>query len=350
VGTPCRMNGELDLTFVRGVTEQIAGALRQKKAGHSLVFRSTMLPGSTARLGDEFLADLLLSEDLDMYYYPEFLRESTAVADFEHPSLAVVGTRDGSRPRPELVSALFEKSAAIVNWATAEMVKYSCNAFHAAKISFANEIGRIAKRVEVDSRVVMDLLCRDTRLNLSPYYLKPGNPFGGSCLPKDVRAVTQLARSHGLHTPMLESLLPSNERHLQSLLGLITDSAEREISILGLSFKSNTDDLRESAMVEVAQTLLGRGYKLRIYDPALNLAALIGANKRLIDTKMPHLASLLCQDLGQAVGQQGLIVAAQKCAQIDELKHCVTPRHSVLDVNGWPELRQLPSRYIGFCW
>jgi GDP-mannose 6-dehydrogenase len=187
-------------------------------------------------------------------------------------------------------------------------------------------------------------------LNLSPYYLKPGNPFGGSCLPKDVRAVTQLARSHGLHTPMLESLLPSNERHLQSLLGLITDSAEREISILGLSFKSNTDDLRESAMVEVAQTLLGRGYKLRIYDPALNLAALIGANKRLIDTKMPHLASLLCQDLGQAVGQQGLIVAAQKCAQIDELKHCVTPRHSVLDVNGWPELRELPSRYIGFCW
>lgn len=350
VGTPSKGSGALDLAYVRGVTQQIGGALRQKGTEHSLVFRSTMLPGSTAQLAEEFLADLVSSGGLEVLYYPEFLRESTAVADFENPSLTVVGTRDGSSPRPELADALLGKNAAQVNWPTAEMLKYACNAFHATKVAFANEIGRVARPLGIDSRVVMDLLCRDTRLNLSPYYLRPGNPFGGSCLPKDVRALTQLARGHGLQTPVLESLLPSNERHLQSLLDLIADSAEREVGILGLSFKPDTDDLRESAMVEVAQTLLGRGYKLRIYDPALNLARLVGANKRLIDTKMPHLASLLCPDLSDAIGRRGLIVVAQKCVRLEELKRSVTRDHCVLDVNGWSELKELSSRYVGFCW
>src|SRR6185295_8871136 len=170
------------------------------------------------------------------------------------------------------------------------------------------------------------------------------NPFGGSCLPKDVRALTNLGRLNGINLPLLESLLPSNDRHLQSLLGLITESGQDEVVILGLSFKSDTDDLRESAMVEVAQTLLGRGFKLRIYDPALNLAALVGANKRVIDTKMPHLASLLCPDLKSAIGEQGLVVIGQKCACIAELKEFVTGRHHVVDVNGWPELRALPAK------
>jgi GDP-mannose 6-dehydrogenase len=287
---------------------------------------------------------------LQVFYYPEFLRESTAVADFENPSLAVVGTREGSKPPGDLMKGLFGEAAAVVNWNTAEMVKYACNAFHAAKITFANEIGRVGKGMSIDSCVVMELLCRDTRLNLSPYYLRPGNPFGGSCLPKDVRALTNHARMSGLSLPMLENLLPSNERHLQSLLGLITDSGKSEVCILGLSFKNNTDDLRESAMVEVAQTLLGRGFKLRIYDPALNLSALVGANKRVIDTKMPHLASLLSTDLSAAVGTEGLVVAAQKCVSLTELKKVITPKHHVVDVNGWTELRELPAKYEGFCW
>jgi len=350
VGTPSKITGALDLSYVRGLTEQIAGALRKKSGRHALVFRSTMLPGSTAQLVDEFLADLVTAGRLEVFYHPEFLRESTAVADFEDPSLAVVGTRDAAKPPAELMAAFFGERAAVVNWPTAEMVKYTCNAFHATKIAFANEMGRMARPLKIDSRVVMDLLCQDTRLNLSPYYLKPGNPFGGSCLPKDVRALTQLARQHGLDLPVVESLMASNERHLESLLGLITDCAREEVVILGLSFKSNTDDLRGSAMVEMAQTLLGRGYKLRIYDPALNLAALVGANKRVIDTKLPRLASLLCVDLGAAIGQQGLVVVGQKCASLSELRRCITPQHSVLDVNGWPELRELPSRYVGFCW
>ena len=196
----------------------------------------------------------------------------------------------------------------------------------------------------------MSLLCQDTKLNLSPYYLRPGNPFGGSCLPKDVRALNQLSRREGVHLPLLENLLTSNEQHLRHLLQLIERAEQNEVAILGLSFKSNTDDLRESAMVEVAQTLLGRGYQVRIYDPQLNLAKLVGSNKRLIDTKMPHLASLLHDDLALAIGQKGLIVAAQRCAAIAKLAKVVTPEHQILDLNGWPELRALPARYEGFCW
>lgn len=350
VGTPSALSGALDLTFVRGVIRQIGNSLRQTRKPHVLVIRSTMLPGSTAAIVGELLADLQTNGLVSVFYFPEFLRESTAVADFENPSLVVVGTRDGSKPPKDLMTGLFGESAQIVNWPTAEMVKYACNAFHATKIVFANEMGRVGKELQIDSQVVMSLLCSDTKLNLSRYYLKPGNPFGGSCLPKDLRAVTHHSRQHGIHVPMLESLLLSNERHLQALLSLITQSNQSEIVILGLSFKPNTDDLRESAMVEVAQIILGRGYRLRIYDPALNLASLVGSNKRLIDTRMPHLASVLHQDLKSAMGDKGLVLAAQKCATIEQLSRVLTPAHYVVDINGWPELRTLASRYEGFCW
>lgn len=350
VGTPSTVTGALDLSFVRQVLRELAEAVRAKGRAHRLVLRSTMLPGSTAALAEEFLADLLKEALLEVFYFPEFLRESTAVADFENPSLAVVGTKDGAPPSPELMGSLFGGDVEVVTWNTAEMIKYACNAFHAAKITFANEVGRVAKPLALDARKVMELLCRDTKLNLSPYYMKPGNPFGGSCLPKDVRALTQQARLLGLNLPMLESLLPSNERHLQNLLGLIMKSGRREVIILGLSFKSNTDDLRESAMVEVAQTLLGRGYQLRIYDPALNLASLIGSNKRVIDARMPHLASLLHSDLKTALGRRGLVVAAQKCVDAGALAGHLGKDHAILDVNGWPELARLPVPYEGFCW
>lgn len=350
VGTPSTVAGALDLSFVRQVLKEIRTALASRGKKHALVVRSTMLPGSVSRLVSESLAELEAAGTVAIYYYPEFLREGTAVADFQNPSLSVVGTRDGARPAAELMSGLFGEGAAVVNWQSAEMVKYACNAFHATKIAFANEIGRIARPLEIDARGVMELLCRDTRLNVSSYYLKPGNPFGGSCLPKDVRALTHHARTHGLNLPVLESLLPSNERHLQHLLAAIMESGQTEVVILGLAFKSNTDDLRESAMVEVAQTLLGRGYQVRIHDPALNLSTLVGANKRLIDTRMPHLASLLRADLGEAIGARGLVVAAQKCASIGELKRFITAEHRVLDVNGWEELKGLPARYQGLCW
>ncbi len=349
VGTPSKHTGSLDLSHVQEVTRQIAEALGSRPKQHTLVFRSTMLPGSTQRLADEYLSGLLASGSLQVFYYPEFLREGTAVADFREPSLTVVGTRDGTAFPTEL-NALFGAQAAVVTWNTAEMLKYACNAFHATKVAFANEIGRLSKAMQIDAQVVMRLLCQDARLNLSPYYLRPGNPFGGSCLPKDVRALGQYCRQHGLNVPLLENLLVSNQQHLQSLLQLIAGSGQSEVVILGLSFKSDTDDLRESAMVEVAQNLMGHGYQLRIYDPQLNLMRMVGSNKRMMDTRMPHLASLLQEDLAEAMGRRGLVIAAQKCVALAELAKCVTPEHLMLDINGWPELRSLPGKYEGFCW
>ncbi len=309
-----------------------------------------MLPGSTENIVRELLDDLTAAGLVEVFFYPEFLREGTALRDFEHPALAVVGTSDGRALPPGPARALLGDEVVVVQWSVAEMVKYACNAFHATKVAFANEMGRLGKELNLDTRALMEIFCQDTKLNLSPYYLKPGNPFGGSCLAKDVKALTHHGHLRGLSLPILENLLTSNERHLQSLLGLINEAGQNEICILGLSFKSNTDDLRESPMVEVAQTLLGRGYKVRIYDPALNLASMLGANRRAIDTRMPHLASLLHSDVASAVGERGLIVAAQPCATIEELRQAVRPEHQVLDVNGWPELRDLPCHYEGFCW
>ena len=350
VGTPSKASGAIDLGFVRLVVQDISAALRRKQRHHTLVLRSTMLPGSTDQLVEEFLSDLLATDMVEIFYYPEFLREGTGVADFLHPSLAVVGSRDGTRPPEQLMTDLFGHCALPVPWSTAEMVKYACNAFHATKIVFANEMGRLCKQLGVDSRAVMDLLCRDTKLNLSSYYLKPGNPFGGSCLPKDVRALVQHTRVSGVNLPLVEHLVPSNEEHLQDLLALITDSGENEVCIMGLAFKGGTDDLRGAPMVEVAQTLLGRGFKVRVYDPMLNLGALVGSNKRAIDVRMPHLASLLCTDLSIALGDRGVVVVAQQCARIEDLQVLITVDHRILDVNGWPELQQLPCRYEGLCW
>jgi GDP-mannose 6-dehydrogenase len=349
VGTPSTPAGALDLRFVRDVVGQIGTAVRAKAGPHTLVIRSTMLPGSTSQLVKELLGELVRRGRLEVVYYPEFLREGSAIADFEEPSLGVLGVRQGAEV-PAALAPLFHEAPIVTSYATAEMVKYACNAFHATKVVFANEMGRLGKQLGVDAQTVMNALCQDRRLNLSSYYLRPGNPFGGSCLPKDVRALVHHGRVHGLSLPLLENLLPSNERHLQSLLQRIIDCGQSEVVLLGLAFKANTDDLRESAMVEVAQALLGRGYAVRIFDPQLDLGALVGANKRVIDLKMPHLASLLRTDLDAAVGRRGLLVAAQRCVPVDELRRHLTADHQLLDVNGWPELRSLPCRYEGFCW
>ncbi|MDP6795880.1 MAG: nucleotide sugar dehydrogenase [Verrucomicrobiota bacterium] len=349
VGTPSAESGELNLRYVLQVVEQIADELHASGKSHDLVLRSTMLPGSSRKIADELLADLLESGKLRLFFYPEFLREGSAVADFDDPSLAVVGTCDGAA-FPDELAPLFGVDAPTANWPGAEMLKYACNAFHATKVTFANEIGRIGKSLGIDSQSVMHLLCQDTRLNLSPYYLRPGNPFGGSCLPKDLRALTHEGRRGGVELPLLDSLLPSNEAHLAKLIEQAKRLAESRVTLLGLSFKSDTDDLRESPMVEVAQHLIGRGFELGIYDPQLNLSKLIGTNKRVIDEKMPHLASLLKGDLADAIGQAGLVIAAQKCVDIETLRPLITTEHTLLDVNGWPELRDLPGRYEGFCW
>jgi GDP-mannose 6-dehydrogenase len=349
VGTPSTASGALDLSYVRQVSEEIAGAIRKKGTKHYLILRSTMLPGSTEKLMEVYFKDLLGSALLEVYYFPEFLREGTAIKDFEKPALVVVGTSDGLPPSPEM-EPIFGLQVEVVKWCTAELIKYGCNAFHALKISFANEIGRLGKELGLDALSVMRILCRDTKLNISSAYLRPGNPFGGSCLPKDVRALTDCARRNGVSMPIIENLISSNQQHLSLMLKLVESSGCREVVILGLSFKSNTDDLRESPMVEVAQILLGRGYEVRIFDPLLNVSALLGSNKRLIDVRMPHLASLLKPTLSEAVGERGMIIASQPCVPLDELKKLVRAEHQILDVNGWTELQVLPAQYHGFCW
>jgi len=349
VGTPSREDGALNLAHVQDVTAQIAQSLCDQPKEHILIFRSTMLPGSTQRLVAELLSDLFDNGSLEVFYYPEFLREGTAVADFRDPSLAVVGTKDG-QSFPVGLKALLGEKITVVNWSTAEMVKYACNAFHAAKAVFANEIGRLSKPIGVDAQAVMKLLCQDMRLNISPYYLRPGNPFGGSCLPKDVRALSRYARQQGVSLPLVENLMASNQQHLHTLLQLIAARGHSQIVILGLSFKLNTDDLRESAMVDVAQNLLSQGYQVRIYDPQLNLARMVGSNKRVTDLKMPDLASLLYEDLPSALGKKGLVLVTQRCVEVAELRKCLGPEHHIIDVNGWPDLRHLPAPYEGFCW
>jgi GDP-mannose 6-dehydrogenase len=355
VGTPSLESGRLNLDYVRKVTSQIAEVLRSEGKDHVLLFRSTMLPGSTRQVITEFLSDLIESGKVKVYYCPEFLREGTAVKDFREPSLVVIGTLDGEAPQSseadELLGGSGEKSPpAILGWEGAEMIKYACNYFHAMKVGFANEIGRLAKHLGEDGARVMEVLCADTRLNISRYYMRPGNPFGGSCLPKDVSALLSLARQEGINVPLLDNTLDSNQAHLDLLIKLVTTKPSRRVGMLGLAFKADTDDLRGSPMVALAETLLGRGYDLRIYDPGLNLSRLIGSNEAEIQRRMPHLASLLKDGVSEVIENSDIVVASQKCCAVDDLKPLARDDQWLIDVNGWRDLKGLAWTYEGLCW
>lgn len=344
VGTPSQNNGRVRLDQVRNVAAQIAVALLEAPKPHTVVFRSTMPPGSTRVLAAEFFAGTTVR----VLYAPEFLREGSAVHDFLEPSLSVLGTEDGEIPAEalECLGAFDE----VLRWEEAEMLKYACNAFHALKAGFANEMGRVGKFLGVDARRVMAALGRDERLNISRAYLKPGNPIGGSCLPKDVGVLATLARAEGLKLPLIEQMMDSNQAHLDHLTRLVEATGAQRVGFLGLAFKAGTDDLRGSPMVSLAETLLGRGHMLRIYDPSVNLTRLIGANEIEIQRRMPHLARLMTSSAAEVVNDSQVIVVSQPCASLDELRGCVRADQHVIDVNGWPEIEALPWRYEGLCW
>jgi GDP-mannose 6-dehydrogenase len=350
VGTPSLASGRLNFDYVRKVTQQIRETLVHLGKSHTLVFRSTMLPGSTRQMVSDFLADLIEGGRLKVFYCPEFLREGTAVSDFREPSLSVLGTQDGLAPTDVEIAKLLGGDPEFMSWDGAEMIKYACNFFHAIKVGFANEIGRLSKSLGVDGSRVMNVVCQDAKLNISRYYMRPGNPFGGSCLPKDVSALSSLARMEGVSMPLLDSTLSSNQAHLDALIKQITQHETRRVGLLGLSFKEDTDDLRGSPMVAVAETLLGRGYQLQIYDPQLNLTRLVGANEAEIQRRMPHLASLLRDSAVDVVAASDLIVVAQACADPNELLPHIRPDQRIIDVNGWDSLRDLPCHYEGLCW
>lgn len=350
VGTPSLPSGSLDLGYVTQVTKQIAAALRQHGKKHIVIFRSTMLPGSTRKMVTEQFADLLQNGSLQIFYCPEFLREGTAVVDFREPSLAIVGTEDGNAPASEEVIGLFGGTPAVLRWEGAEMIKYACNYFHALKVGFANEIGRLAKHLNEDALRVMDVVCQDTRLNISRYYMRPGTPFGGSCLPKDVSALRAFARQQGVNLPLLENTQATNDEHQLQFVQLIEKSGKRRIGFIGLAFKADTDDLRGSPLVAAAETLIGRGHAVSIYDPQINLSRIIGSNEQQIQARMPHLAQLLKQDASVVIECSDVLVISQKCVPPAILEATIRPNHLIIDVNGWDELKSLPCHYEGLCW
>ena len=314
VGTPSRENGSLDLTYVTRVCTEIGEALRDVEGFRVVVLRSTMLPGSVAEVvvpALEAASGKRADVDFGVAMCPEFLRESVAIADFHRPPFTVLGVRD---PRTEeVLRALFRGIAApvhVVDVATAEGLKYACNAFHAVKVTFANEMARFCDASGVDPRPLMSLFTQDAELNISPRYLRPGFAFGGSCLPKDVRAMVHRARMTDQDLPLLTSLLASNDLHVERAFDRIMATHARRVALLGLSFKAGTDDLRESPFVTLAERLIGKGIALSIYDPVVNPGALVGANRAVMEERLPHLMKILHPEVASALEGVELVVLA----------------------------------------
>lgn len=349
VGTPSTGTGSLDLSFVEEITREISNSLKQKTSIHRLIYRSTMLPGSTRGLVDHHLKDHVDQGRLQVFFIPEFLRQGSAVKDMIEPSLSVIGCYD---PNSDIsaIRELLDDSTEQTDLESAELIKYACNAFHAAKVAFANEIGRISKSIGVDGVEVMRVFCQDTRLNISPYYLRPGTPFGGSCLPKDVSALAQLARSKVISTPLIESLQSSNEDHMDHLTSIVEAKGKSRVLLMGLSFKDQTDDLRGSAAFELATRLLLRNYEIGIYDPLVAPEKFTGAIERIASLRLPNLGSLLKSDLESAVSGHDTIVFFNRCAPLEELQKYLTPEHRLIDVTRWTELAKLSGDYTGICW
>jgi GDP-mannose 6-dehydrogenase len=309
----------VDLSQVEQVCKQIGTVLRHSKAPHTVVMRSTMLPGNTHHMA-RLLADTSdrpLGDGLHVAFNPEFLREGTAVQDFYSPPYTIIGTQDPvAESTLEEMYGFLSAPLYLVDVAVAELVKYASNAFHATKITFANEIGRLARSWGIDGAEVMALLCQDRILNISPAYMRPGFAYGGSCLPKDLRALVWKARQSNLHVPLLESLSWSNQlqiEHAYELIARAVQSKEHPIGFLGLAFKAGTDDLRESPMVELVERLLGKGYRLRLYDENVSLGRLMGTNKAFIDREIPHLAELMAESPEQVVQESRVLVISRQC-------------------------------------
>lgn len=354
VGTPSQLNGSLDLRFVRKVCEEIGAALQTKNDFHVVVARSTMLPGT---MRDVVIPTLeqhsgkKAGRDFGVCNNPEFLREGTAVWDYRNPPKTVIGQTDARSG--DLLAELYDGLDAPLirtDVETAEMVKYTDNVWHALKVAFANEIGNLCKAVAIDGHKVMEIFCQDTKLNLSPYYMKPGFAFGGSCLPKDVRALTYKARSLDLDLPVLNSILPSNVRQIERGIRMIVEKGHRKVGILGFSFKAGTDDLRESPLVEVIEYLLGKGYELRLYDRNVNLAALTGANRDYILNHIPHISRLMVQTMDEVLAFAETIVVGNAAPEFKEIRERARQGQVIVDLVRVVSERSKTGEYDGICW
>lgn len=354
VGTPSQANGNLDLTYMKRVSEEIGAALRNKTSPHLVVYRSTMLPGTTE---DQLIPILELHSGkkvgvgFDVCYNPEFLREGTSVYDFYNPPKIVVGERE--RGTGDALLKLYSGIEAPVirtSIRVSEMSKYCDNTFHALKVSFANEIGNLCKKMGVDSHDVMSVFCEDRKLNLSPAYLKPGFAFGGSCLPKDLRALVYQAKRFDLDSPVLNAILPSNAAQVETGIQMIMGMGKKRIGFLGMSFKPDTDDLRESPLVEVIETLLGKGYLIRIYDRNVSASRLIGANRKFMEEHIPHLSSLLVASAEELTAAADVIVVGYNSPEFTSALQSLRADQTVVDLARIAQPFTSRARYEGICW
>jgi len=354
VGTPARSDGTVDLGFVERVTEELGNAIVDRSSFLAVVYRSTVPPGTVdGRLRQilEQVSGRRADEDFGVGMVPEFLREGSGVDDFFAPPFTVAGVRDDRTL--DVVKRTFEaieQPIHAVSIEAAESLKYACNAYHAVKITFANEIGRLLSALDVDARDVMRVFCEDRHLNVSPAYLRPGFAFGGSCLPKDLRALMHIARLADVDVPMLNGVMRSNESHIRLAARRILDSGERTVALLGLSFKPQTDDLRESPYVELAEFLGGKGLEVRVFDPIIQPARLFGTNKQYVERHLPHLQRILCSSPGDALHGAGVAVVATSDDQVLRAVLDASPR-VVLDLHGsvGEGLEALPG-YSGIAW
>jgi len=355
VGTPSQPNGSLDLKYVRKVCEEIGAALKEKQNFHVVVARSTMLPGSMRSVVIPVLeqsSGKMAGRDFGVCNNPEFLRESTAVYDYYNPPKTVIGETDTvAGDRLAAIYAHLDAPLVRTTVETAEMVKYTDNVWHALKVGFANEIGNICKSAGIDGHEVMDIFCKDTKLNLSPYYMKPGFAFGGSCLPKDVRALTYKARASDIEVPILNAIMPSNQKQIEKGLAMIVARGSKKVGVLGFSFKAGTDDLRESPLVEVIERLLGKGYDIRLYDKDVRVASLVGANRDYILNHIPHISNLMVDSIDEVIAHSDTIVIGNGADEFRVIAEQIPQGKSVVDLVRITGRRSsVDAGYDGICW
>ena len=355
VGTPSAPNGSQDQSAILRLASDLGAALKSKPAGHVLVFRSTLVPGTVEgeiRTRIEAASGRKEGVDFHVCYQPEFLREGSSIRDYDHPPFTIVGANADAPLR--LLRQVFghlpcEFYATSVR--TAEMVKYCCNNFHALKITFANETGRLCEALGVDPFEVMDLVCKDRQLNISTAYLKPGFAFGGSCLPKDLRATIHQARVRDVELPMLAHVLASNRAHIEHAIEKVMATGKRRIGMLGLSFKTGTDDLRESPLVALAEHFIGKGFSLLIYDPEVQLSNLLGANRRFIEEHVPHIGSLIRGNIAEVIAESELLVVGLNDPSVAAaLTEFIRPEQVVLDLARVSRRDATAGQYQGLCW
>jgi GDP-mannose 6-dehydrogenase len=355
VGTPSAPNGSQDQTAVVNIARELGRAVREKPDGHVFVFRSTLVPGTV----EEVLKPLMERESgrregegFHVCFQPEFLREGSSIRDYDNPPFTVVGaSSDAAGARLRELFGHLPCEFYVTSIRAAETVKYCCNNFHALKITFANETARLCEALGVDPFAVMDLVCKDRSLNISPAYLKPGFSFGGSCLPKDLRATMYLAKTRDVDLPMLANVLPSNRAHTDRAIAKVLASGCRRIGMIGLSFKTGTDDLRESPLVAIAEQFIGKGLNVLVYDPEVHLSRLLGANRRFIEQHLPHIASLMRGDIESVIAESELLVVGLSGAPIfDALARHVREDQIVLDLVNIPAERGVRGKVVGLCW